>query len=195
MRYLAFFLASIIIIACNDVDSPPPGVMYGEVNSKCPPYDSTTILTWFPCKVKDSFVYKDSSGHEYTLTIDSTIYPDGAGGPPCYRGGRIQAVQDDTISDIEMEVLESNYPTTYKAHIKWQGYSVFMYYMSMSKVEIDERCLPEYHSTITLNGKSYNEVYEAVLYPYNSEYGKIYIARGYGVVGFMKDSSAYWLQH
>lgn len=213
MKYLVSILSAVVIFsACNKIGT-------GNKELHCPPYDPTTLNTWFPYDEGATYYYKDSSGDKHWLAIQDVSYTNGdepsegwncMPATECYPSGSVFAYRD--INQYDKIWLNAHHVPTEtggRITLAWNSTNTEIIVNSDGTLALapvyDER--PEqyyedikpgfvHHANLYLNEVSYTDVYEITLR--NNDMGnarKVYLVKNKGIVGYeTQDGRSYWIE-
>lgn len=211
MKYQVFILSIVIAISsCNKIGP-------GNNELHCPPYDPTTLNTWFPYEKGATYYYKDSTGDKHWLAIENVRYVNGdepsegwdcTAETECIPSGSVFAYRDREREDkIWLNALHS--PNHSSITLSWNSIPANILVTEDGSLSLDPTYYdrPEeyykiikpgfvHHAKLFLNEVSYTDVYE-ITFP-NNQMGnarKVYLAKNKGIVGYeTQEGRSYWIE-
>lgn len=212
-------ISSLVLVtlftSCIKFEDHPNGLgdQSGDKTYTCSAYHAAFFTEWLPYQLHETKKYIDASGNIMTITIDDEFFSEerevyyNYNIDACQPKGAIYAFPASGASSaIYMEA------THYSDNVSASETNVTVIFMHKKfhfryqlggnndgALTIPEKANPDYFIEIqqhqNINGISYDLVLKATANSSANTLHKLYIAKGYGVIGFAKDSTEYWLQH
>lgn len=173
----------------------------GYTLETCRAYDREFLDNMFPYSPYQTYNYENANGDRYTLKIDSVYYSEEHkfkyNIESCTPQGFIKATSKDSnaigayfgtaLHHEPGRVVES-------LRIKWMNTYFYGLVSGYDDIGIMKPDTGRYHESLVLNNTTYQNVHEVISGDKADDVKILYIVIGKGVVGFVKDTTTYWLQ-